>query len=75
MLISIFYLVDDHNLTRVKNDVKTVNNLGVVRVFFERATFLGGKIDNVYIPTTLSTDKVEVAKKALKGKAISHSIV
>ncbi|KAI3336615.1 hypothetical protein HD806DRAFT_528210 [Xylariaceae sp. AK1471] len=64
--------VEDCNQARIKKDKKTVKDLGHINVSLERHV-LGDQC--IPVPKTYNTnsDKLEVAEKAVKGKAISHS--
>ncbi|KAI1808702.1 hypothetical protein F4811DRAFT_569488 [Daldinia bambusicola] len=64
-------VVDDSNKNRVENDVKRARHLGLIQAEIFRCIVLG-----TYRSSECSafkqSDKLELAEKSLKGKAISH---
>ncbi|KAL1855796.1 hypothetical protein Daus18300_010971 [Diaporthe australafricana] len=66
-------IVDDATKTRVATDTKVAQDLGLIRVCVHRVIV---KTRNLHrSPLTepeLATDRLSLAEKALKGKAISH---
>ncbi|KAI3394306.1 hypothetical protein diail_2953, partial [Diaporthe ilicicola] len=68
--------IDDANKTRLATDTKTAQNLGLIRVSVFRVIVKGKdenkKLSSARPDPNLAKDRLSIAEKALKGKAVSH---
>ncbi|KAI1469458.1 uncharacterized protein F4812DRAFT_470407 [Daldinia caldariorum] len=65
-------VVDDSNKSRVEKDVKIARHLGLIQVKVFRCIPLGTYRKPTPRSDFQQSDKLELAEKSLKGKAISH---
>ncbi|KAI1654261.1 hypothetical protein F4813DRAFT_210382 [Daldinia decipiens] len=63
-------VVDDAKKDRIEDDTKIAKHLGMIQVRIYRCIYLGHRASSFRKPTT--SNKLELAEKSLKGKAISH---
>ncbi|KAI1646949.1 uncharacterized protein F4817DRAFT_120038 [Daldinia loculata] len=63
-------VVDDAKKDRIQDDIKIAKHLGMIQVRVYRCIYLGDSTPSLGKPIT--SDKLELAEKSLKGKAISH---
>ncbi|OTB13772.1 hypothetical protein K445DRAFT_158486 [Daldinia sp. EC12] len=67
-------VVDDSKKERIEDDIKIARHLGLIEVRIFRCIHLhlGRQPPTLRRPTLKQGDKLELAEKSLKGKAISH---
>ncbi|KAI1483800.1 hypothetical protein F4774DRAFT_104262 [Daldinia eschscholtzii] len=65
-------VVDDSKKDRIEDDIKIAKHLGLIEVRIFRCIPLGSRPAAMMRPTFKQGDKLELAEKSLKGKAISH---
>ncbi|KAI1115092.1 hypothetical protein F5Y14DRAFT_460911 [Nemania sp. NC0429] len=68
---AVMSIVDDRNAARIQKDIKATKDLGIIQIEVERHIYRGELPPSQDADSTTTT--LEVAEKALKGKAISHS--
>ncbi|TGJ85624.1 hypothetical protein E0Z10_g3169 [Xylaria hypoxylon] len=65
-------IVEDRNAARVKKDKETMKNIGLIEISLNRRV-KEKQCKAISIGSLIDSNILEVAEKALKGKAVSHS--